>query len=135
MSQNNDTGINKDSKMNAFRLLRTSLEASQHLRNSTIIKCDNSKNGAPLEEKSIFKQKRPSLKPHADVISRAHNRKYHSSYDIKAVIDAKADSSRAEQTNLNEQLKHIRVDPETLEGKKVATVKDRARLRDLIKNI
>jgi hypothetical protein len=28
-----------------------------------------------------------------------------------------------------------RVDQDTIEGKKVATVKDRARLRDLIKNI
>ena len=51
-----------------------------------------------------------------------HQRKFQSAYDLKALAAQNNDSSS-------------RVDQDTIDGKKVATVKDRARLRDLIKNI
>lgn len=52
-----------------------------------------------------------------------NHRKFNSAYDLKAFAAANGGDVSA------------RVDQDTIEGKKVATVKDRARLRDLIKNI
>lgn len=72
----------------------------------------------------------------------SHRRKYHSTYDVKALLKNKdlqntIDGSQAINANASEQqlIRQSRVDADTIEGKKVATVKDRARLRDLIKNI
>ena len=73
-------------------------------------------------DNSIFKKQQKALS--SAVVNQEqntnHQRKFNSAYDLKAFATNESAS---------------RVDKETLDGKKVATVKDRARLRDLIKNI
>ena len=70
---------------------------------------------------SIFKkQKAPTALPPA-LEQNINHRKFNSAYDLKAFASCSGEAAR--------------VDQETIDGKKVATVKDRARLRDLIKNI
>lgn len=58
----------------------------------------------------------------------AKDRKHQSLYDLQV-------PATAPEGPFERQARGSRVDPETIEGKKTATVKDRARLRDLIKNI
>lgn len=68
-------------------------------------------------DNNIFKKQ---LKPVTSEQQNLNHRKFHSAVDLKG---------------LNVEGKDGRVDKDTIDGKKVATVKDRARLRDLIKNI
>ncbi len=138
MSINNakKSDINK----NAFSLLRTSLEASQNqVRNSLAIQ-DNK------VDSSVFKQVRgipadPLKGADDEAQTLTHRRKYQSTYDVKALLsnrdgrDNNAEAQINSKASVQQIVRQSRVDADTIEGKKVATVKDRARLRDLIKNI
>jgi hypothetical protein len=139
MSINNEAKKGEGQNKGAFKLLKTSIEATQmagQLRNSL--------SNAP-NDNSIFKQVRgnhntvegarneESNNNHAQSLSQ--RRKYHSTYDVKALLKNKEVQEQNAPNKATEQVRQSRVDPETIEGKKVATVKDRARLRDLIKNI
>lgn len=75
-----------DINKNAFSLLRTSLEASNQVRNSLAIQ-DNSK-----VDNSVFKQglgvQPEAQKGAADEVAQplSHRRKYNSTYDVKALL-------------------------------------------------
>ena len=71
-------------------------------------------------ESSIFKKQGKAPSTVGQELNSNH-RKFNSVYDLKALAHNGAETPR--------------VDQETIDGKKVATVKDRARLRNLIKNI
>lgn len=69
------------------------------------------------------------------------HRKHQSLFDLQVAVPptsiavAERSPKRGGRNEENDAARKGRVDQETIEGKKTATVKDRARLRDLIKNI